>query len=220
MTSRFTVVLRMLALPYHIAALFCLDYVSEVSRFASHKLSLMILERVLEKSTTRTIRRCLSRWKYISKQGARNEEQIFASKQREELQAEYAAAHKLLLQQRESDQLLLQEHSREINDQLARVVRQCEARESEEVAQYKHALMRQRQTVSQITRAWSKQQSETSEMLQLEQQHVADTFLEQSRVMENLESAMTTREAAAQEAELRLREMEGIVSVYQSMNCP
>ena len=195
-------------------SLFCVDYVSQVSQFMSYKLALMMLEHVLEKSVTRTIRRCLLRWKHLSTKAARDEERVMVFKQRDELQAEYVAAQQLLVQQRESDQLLLQERSRAMTDEHARVMRECESRESQEVAQYKRALLRQRETLSQITSAWSQQQSETNEMLQLEQQQVANTFLEHSHLVENLESEVTTRQVAAQKAELQLRDMEGIVSVY------
>ena len=132
-----------------------------------------------------------------------------------EVDAKYVAS----LQQRESDHVLQEEHSRAIvADARASVMRECEARESQEVAQYKRALLQQRERLLQMASAWSEQQAEhsvvsaeTDEMLRLEQQRVAETYMASQSKIDQLESAMASQELAVQEAESKLRDVAGMV---------
>ena len=132
-----------------------------------------------------------------------------------EVDAKYVAS----LQQRESDHVLQEEHSRAIvADARASVMRECEARESQEVAQYKRALLQQRERLLQMASAWSEQQAEhsvvsaeTDEMLRLEQKRVAETYMASQSKIDRLESAMASQELAVQEAESKLRDVAGMV---------
>ena len=68
--------------------------------------------------------------------------------------------------------------------------------------------------------AWSKQQAEhsaisdeTDEMLRLEQQHSSEAYMASASAIENMESALSAQQAAAQNAELKLRDM-GMIFVF------
>ena len=91
---------------------------------------------------------------------------------------------------------------------------------AQEVAQYKAALLRQRQRLLHMADAWGKQQAEhsalsaeTNEMLRLQQKHVEQTHMANANKIANLESTMIARENAAQTAKSKLREMEGMYTV-------
>ena len=199
-------------------------HVSKFSIATRQQFSLMLLDHVCEKCAMRSMRRYLLRWKQHSDRVRRDAERISISKRRDELEAEYAASKKLLLQQhRESEQVLLREQSRAMRDEHASVMHESAAQQAQEIEQYKKALLRQRQRLLQMASAWSKQQAEhstlsaeTDEMLRAEQQRFADTVLEHSRTVENLESAVASRQVDVETAESKLRDMEGI---YQPLVC-
>ena len=179
----------------------------------------MLLDRVCEKSAMRSKRRCLQRWKRHVDQSARDAERTATLKYRDELEAEYATARRFLLQQ---EQLFLKENSRAMSEEKANVIRECEARQAQEVAQYKSALGRQRQRLLQMADTWGKQQAEhsalsaeTEEVLRLQQQSVADTFSAHSHQVKRLEGMVEARQDAAQTAESKLREMEGILPDFK-----
>ena len=188
----------------------------------------MLLDHVCDKCAMRSMRRYLLRWKQHSDQAWRDAERISISKRRDELEAEYAASKKLLLQQhRESEQVLLREQSRAMSDEHASAMHEHAAQQAQEIEQYKKALLRQRQRLLQMASAWSKQQAEhstlsaeTDEMLRAEQQRFADTVLEHSRTVENLESAVASRQVDVETAESKLRDMEGICQMLSKLRCP
>ena len=183
----------------------------------TNQLSLMLLDRVCEKSAMRSKRRCLQRWKRHVDQSARDAERTATLKYRDELEAEYATARRFLLQQ---EQLFLKENSRAMSEEKANIIRECEARQAQEVAQYKAALGRQRQRLLQMADAWGKQQAEhsalsaeTEEMLRLQQQRAAEMHTTSASKIVNLESAMAARQNAVQSAESKLRDMEGMFTM-------
>ena len=165
----------------------------------TNQLSLMLLDRVCEKSAMRSKRRCLQRWKRHVDQSARDAERTATLKYRDELEAEY---------------------SRAMSEEKASIIRECEARQAQEVAQYKAALGRQRQRLLQMADAWGKQQAEhsalsaeTDEMLRLQQQRAAEVHTASASKIVNLESAMAARQNAVRSAELKLRDMEGMLAM-------
>ena len=183
----------------------------------TNQLSLMLLDRVCEKSAMRSKRRCLQRWKRHVDQSARDAERTAALKYRDELEAEYATARRFLLQQ---EQLFLKENSRAMSEEKASIIRECEARQAQEVAQYKAALGRQRQRLLQMADAWGKQQAEhsalsaeTDEMLRLQQQRAGEIHTASASKIVNLESAVAARQNAVQSAESKLRDMEGMFTM-------
>ena len=166
-------------------------------------MSLVLLDKVGQMAKRRTMLRGWLLWKHNA-----NVQRL------KEVDAKYVAA----LQQRESDQVLQEEQSRAIvADARARVLRECEARESEEVAQYKRALLRQRERLLQMASAWSEQQAEhsvvsaeTDEILRHEQRRAAETYMASKSKIDALESAMASQEMAVREAESKLRDVAGM----------
>ena len=166
-------------------------------------MSLVLLDKVGEMAKRRTLLRGWLLWKHNA-----NVQRL------KEVDAKYVAA----LQQRESDQVLQEEQSRAIvADAHARVLRECEARESEEVAQYKRALLRQRERLLQMASAWSEQQAEhsvasaeTDEILRHEQRRAAETYMASKSKIDALESAMASQEMVVHEAESKLRDVAGM----------
>ena len=153
-------------------------------------------------------------WKRNVDKAAREAERVAGLKRRNELEAEYSTGKQLLLEQREQEQVLLK-------DEHTSVLRAREERQEQEVAQYKGALLRQRQRLLQVTNTWSKQQAEhsalsarTDEMLRLEHERAAETNLANSSTVANLENAVAAQQMAAQTAESKLRDMEGMCRVY------
>ena len=172
----------------------------------TNQLSLMLLDRVCEKSAMRSKRRCLQRWKRHVDQSARDAERTATLKYRDELEADYAAA--------------LKENSRAMSEEKASIIRECEARQAQEVAQYKAALGRQRQRLLQMADAWGKQQAEhsalsaeTDEVLRLQQQRAGEIHTASASKIVNLESAVAARQNAVQSAESKLRDMEGMFTM-------
>ena len=188
--------------------------VSDASQVTSRKLSLVLLEKVCEKSNMRAMLRGLLLWKRNVDKAAREAERVAGLKRRNELEAEYSTGKQLLLEQREQEQVLLR-------DEHTSVLREREERREQEVAQYKGALLRQRQRLLEVTNTWSKQQAEhsalsarTDEMLRLEHERAAETNLANSSTVANLENAVAAEQMAVQTAESKLRDMEGMCRVY------
>ena len=108
--------------------------------------------------------------------------------------------------------------SRENIQQKVHAMQQQAHQQAQEIAQYKRALLRQRERLLQMASAWSEQQAEHSvvsaeadEILRLEQERVAETYMASKSKIDNLESAMASQEMAVQKAESKLRDVEGMV---------
>ena len=170
------------------------------SRTSSQKLSLVLLDKVCERSKMREMFRGFRLWKHN-----------IDAQRHIELEAECATATQLLKQHRESEEELLRQHSRKMTDERTRIMRECEARQVQEITHYKSALLRQRQRLLQTADAWSKQQvehsaisAETDEMLRLGQQRSAEIYMASTNTIKNLESTV-------QNAESKLRDTEGLI---------
>ena len=158
----------------------------------SVKLSLVLIDKICDMYTRRTLLRAFLLWKHNA-----------------DIDVNYGIANNLLLNERKSKQQLRMEHSC--------AMAASEARQAQEVAEYKTALSQQQQNLSQMTGACSNLQAERlalraeiDEISRLEQQRAADTLLAHSHTVEHLESAVASRQVLVQKAESKVCDMEGM----------
>ena len=107
--------------------------------------------------------------------------------------------------------------SQEKENAAQQAVNTLQQQQAEEIAQYKRALLRQRERLLQMASAWSEQQAEhsvvsaeTDEILRHEQRRAAETYMASKSKIDALESAMASQEMAVREAESKLRDVAGM----------